>query len=450
MPDYRDSNKTSKLFTLTGSQTILLGFLMLILMGTALLMLPISTKDRSSVGFTDAFFTATSASCVTGLIVKDTQSSWSLFGQVVILILIQIGGMGVVTITTLLSALTGRKIGLLTRSTMQEAVSAPNLGGIVRHMNFIIKGTIIFELTGALIMAPVFIKAAGPVKGIWYSLFSSISAFCNAGFDLNGSYGSFSSMMPYADNPVIVFTLFALILTGGLGFITWKDIRDHGFKFRYYSTQSKLIIVCEIILISVPFMLLFFLEYGDLPMRQRVLASIFQAITPRTAGFNTTDYNNFSDAGIAMTIVLMLIGGAPGSTAGGMKITTVAILLIATLSVFRREKAPSVFKRRIPLDIVQSAVAVFTLDLSLALTGAMLISRIEGLPIRATLFESASAVATVGLSLGITSGISTISKYLLIVLMFVGRVGGLTLVFAAISRKRSTTGDYPKDHIAIG
>ncbi len=450
MPDYRDSNKSSKFFTLTGSQTILLGFLMLILMGTLLLMLPIATKDRSCVGFTDAFFTATSASCVTGLIVKDTQSSWSLFGQVVILILIQIGGMGVVTITTLLSALTGRKIGLLTRSTMQEAVSAPNLGGIVRHMNFIIKGTILFELTGALLMAPVFIKAAGPVKGIWYSLFSSISAFCNAGFDLNGSYGSFSSMMPYADNPVIVLTLFALILTGGLGFITWKDIRDHGLKFRYYSTQSKLIIVCEIILISVPFMLLFFLEYGDLPMKQRVLASIFQAITPRTAGFNTTDYNNFSDAGIAMTIVLMLIGGAPGSTAGGMKITTVAILLIATLSAFRREKSPSVFKRRIPLDIVQSAVAVFTLDLSLALTGAMLISRIESLPIRATLFESASAVATVGLSLGITSGISTISKYLLIVLMFVGRVGGLTLVFAAISRKRSTTGEYPKDHIAIG
>ncbi|MCR4688715.1 MAG: Trk family potassium uptake protein [Saccharofermentans sp.] len=449
MANYKDTTKPSK-FHLTGSQTILLGFLVLILAGTALLMLPIATKDRSSTDFTEAFFTATSASCVTGLVVKDTQSTWSMFGQVVILILIQIGGMGVVTITTLLTTLAGRKIGLSTRSTMQEAVSAPNLGGIVRHMSFIIKGTIMFELMGAVIMSPVFIKDFGPIKGIWYSLFTAISAFCNAGFDLNGSYGAFSSMVPYSNNPVIVITLFCLILTGGLGFITWKDIKDHGFKFRYYSTQSKLIIVCEIILISVPFLLLFFLEYQDLPTKNRILASLFQSITPRTAGFNTTDYNNFSDAGIALTIILMLIGGAPGSTAGGMKITTVAILLIATYSTFRREKTPSVFKRRIPLDIVESAVAVFALDLTLSLSGAMIISRIEDLPMRATFFESASAVATVGLSLGITPDLGTISRYLLIFLMFVGRVGGMTLVFAAIARKRTTSGEYPKDHIAVG
>ena len=449
MSTYKDSDKPSK-FTLTGSQTILIGFLMLILAGTALLMLPIASKDRTATSFTDAFFTATSASCVTGLIVRDTQSSWSLFGQAVLLVLIQIGGMGVVTITTLLSALAGRKIGLSTRSTMQEAVSAPNLGGIVRHMNFIIRGTIIFELAGAIVMSPVFISSHGVAKGIWYSLFTSISAFCNAGFDLNGSYGSFSSMVPYADNPVTVITLSALILTGGLGFITWKDIRDHGLKFRYYSTQSKLIIVCELILVAVPFLLLFFFEYQDLPYKSRILSSLFQAITPRTAGFNTTDYNNFSDAGIALTILLMLVGGAPGSTAGGMKITTVAILFIATLSVFRREKAPSVFKRRIPLETVESAIAVFILDMSLAIGGAMIISRIESLPIRKTLFESASAVATVGLSMGITPGMSTLSKYLLIALMYIGRVGGLTLVYAAITRKRKAKGAYPKDHIAVG
>ena len=387
-----ENRSNKKPHKISGAQTILLGFITLILIGALLLMLPISSKDGNWTNFIDAFFTATSASCVTGLIVRDTQATWSIFGQVVILILIQIGGMGVVTLTVMLTSLTGKQIGLSTRSTMQEAVSAPNLGGIVKYTGFIVKGVILFELAGAALMAPVFIQEYGFFPGLWRALFSSISAFCNAGFDLNGAHGDYSSMMPYYDNPLIVITLFILILTGGLGFLTWRDIKDHG----YHITHS------------------------------------------------------FSDAGICMTIILMLIGGAPGSTAGGMKITTVAILYLAMISVFRREKAPSCYKRKIPLETVESAVAVFSLDMILFIAGSVLISMIENIPMRSTLFECASAVATVGLSLGITPTLGIASKIILCIIMYTGRVGGLTLVFAAVARRKVYAGQYPEDHIAVG
>ena len=443
-------NKGKKHFRLSGAQTILLGFVVMIVIGALLLMLPVSTKSGEWTNVADAFFTATSAGCVTGLVVYDTQSHWSWFGQLVILILIQIGGMGVVTMTTILSKIAGRKLGLQARTTMQEAVSAPNLGEIMKYTRFIFTGCVIFELMGAVLMSPVFIAEYGPLKGIWRAVFTSISAFCNAGFDLNGKYGEFSSMMPYMDHPLIVLTLVFLILTGGLGFLTWMDIRKHGLKFYRYSTQSKIIILMEIILILVPMIYLWFGEYGGLPYNQRFLSSLFQAVTPRTAGFNTTDYNNFSGIGIVMTIILMLIGGAPGSTAGGMKITTVAILFFTMISVFRREKSPAVFRRRITQEAIYGAIAVFMLDIMLAVSGAMCISKIEGIAFLKTLFESASAVATVGLSMGITPALTLPSKLILIFIMYTGRVGGLTLVFAAISRRSTVNKQYPADNIAVG
>ena len=444
------SESGHKHLRLNGSQTILLGFAMVIAAGAFLLMLPISTRTGEWTSITDAFFTATSASCVTGLIVYDTWSHWSWFGQIVILILIQIGGMGVVTMTTILSKMIGRKIGLHARTTMQEAVSAPNLGEIMKYTRFIVIGCAIFEAAGAVLMSPVFISEYGLLKGLWLSVFSSISAFCNAGFDLNGSHGEFSSMMPYMDNPVIVITLVFLILTGGLGFLTWMDIRKNGLKFYKYSTQSKIIIVMEVILIVIPMIYLWFGEYSDMPLNQRFLASFFQAVTPRTAGFNTTDYNSFSGTGVVMTIILMLIGGAPGSTAGGMKITTVAILFFTMLSVFKHEKAPVVFKRRITSDAIFGSVAVFMLDIMLTVFGAMFISKIEQTAFLKALFESASAVGTVGLSMGITPTLQTVSKLILILLMYTGRVGGLTLVFAAVTRKSLGNRQYPADHIAVG
>lgn len=437
-------------FKLSGAQTILLGFILLILAGALLLMLPFSSRSGEWTSVTDALFTATSASCVTGLVLYDTWSHWTLFGQLVILSLIQIGGMGVVTMTTVLSKLVGKRLSLQARTTMQEAVSAPNLGEIIKYTRFIFLGCIIFEALGAVAMSPVFISEYGPLKGIWLSVFTSISAFCNAGFDLNGSHGEFSSMTPYMDNPVIVITLVFLILTGGLGFLTWMDIRKHGFKFYKYSTQSKLILVMELILVLVPMIYLWFGEYGDMPFGQRFFASLFQAVTPRTAGFNTTDYNDFSGTGIVMTVILMLIGGAPGSTAGGMKITTVTILFLTMLAFFKHEKSPAIFKRRITTEAIYGAVAVFMLDIMLAVLGSMSIAKIEHRAFITALFESASAVGTVGLSMGMTPTLHTVSKFILIILMYTGRVGGLTLVFAAITRKSLGNRQYPADNIAVG
>ena len=444
------SDRGHRHYRLSGSQTILLGFVILILAGAFLLMLPISSRSGEWTGVIDALFTSASASCVTGLVVYDTWSHWNWFGQLIILSLIQIGGMGVVTMTTILSRIVGRKLGLQARATMQEAVSAPNLSEVLKYTKFICIGTVIFELAGAVLMSPVFIAEYGPLKGIWLSLFSSISAFCNAGFDLNGGYGPFSSMVPYMDNPLIVIVLVILILTGGLGFLTWMDIKKHGLKFYKYSTQSKLIIVMEIVLVLIPMVYLWFGEYSDLPYNQRFLASLFQAVTPRTAGFNTTDYNAFSDTGIIMTIILMLIGGAPGSTAGGMKITTIAILFFTMTTVFKREKSPAIFRRRITTEAVYGAVAVFMLDVMMAVFSAMVISRIENVGYLKALFETASAVATVGLSMGITSHLTTASKIILMLIMYIGRVGGLTLVFAAITRKSTVNKQYPADNIAVG
>ena len=437
-------------FRLSGAQTILLGFVILILAGAFLLMLPVSSRSGEWTSVTDALFTATSASCVTGLVLYDTWSHWTWFGQIVILSLIQIGGMGVVTMTTVLSKIVGKRLGLQARTTMQEAVSAPNLGEIMKYTRFIFLGCMIFEVLGAVALSPVFISEYGPLKGIWLSVFTSISAFCNAGFDLNGTHGEFSSMTPYMDNPVVVITLVFLILTGGLGFLTWMDIRKHGFKFYKYSTQSKLIIVMELLLVFIPMIYLWFGEYGDYPANQRFLASLFQAVTPRTAGFNTTDYNDFSGTGVVMTIILMLIGGAPGSTAGGMKITTITILFLTMLAFFKREKSPAIFKRRITTEAIYGAVAVFMLDVMLAVLGSMSIARIEHRAFLTALFESASAVGTVGLSMGITPTLHTVSKFILIILMYTGRVGGLTLVFAAITRKSTGNRQYPADNIAVG
>ena len=437
-------------FRLSGARTILLGFVILILAGAFLLMLPFSSRSGEWTSVTDALFTATSASCVTGLVLYDTWSHWTWFGQLVILSLIQIGGMGVVTMTTVLSKIVGKRLGLQARTTMQEAVSAPNLGEIMKYTRFIFLGCMIFEVLGAVALSPVFISEYGPLKGIWLSVFTSISAFCNAGFDLNGTHGEFSSMTPYMDNPVVVITLVSLILTGGLGFLTWMDIRKHGFKFYKYSTQSKLIIVMELLLVFIPMIYLWFGEYGDYPANQRFLASLFQAVTPRTAGFNTTDYNDFSGTGVVMTIILMLIGGAPGSTAGGMKITTITILFLTMIAFFKREKSPAIFKRRITTEAIYGAVAVCMLDVMLAVLGSMSIAKIEHRAFLTALFESASAVGTVGLSMGLTPTLHTVSKFILIILMYTGRVGGLTLVFAAITRKSTGNRQYPADNIAVG
>lgn len=434
----------------TSFQVIILGFFSVILLGSLLLMLPISTRDGHGASFADGLFTATSAVCVTGLIVRDTATYWSEFGQAVILTLIQIGGMGVVTIAVAIAVASGRKIGLMQRSTMQEAISAHQVGGIVRLTKFILKTSISIELLGALLLAPVFCKDFGIFKGLWYSVFHSISAFCNAGFDLIGIREPFSSLTSYTSNPIVNFTIMALIITGGLGFVTWADIRKNKFHFRKYNMQSKVILTVTAGLLIFPAIYFFFCEFSNLPIGERILSSLFQSVTPRTAGFNTVDLTLLTETGLMIMIILMLIGGSPGSTAGGMKTTTVAVLFSSALAVFRKQDSAHFFSRRIPDNAVKNAATILMMYLTLFLGGGMVISYIEKVPLMSALFETSSAIGTVGLSLGLTPSLGMVSKAILILLMFFGRVGGLTLIFAALSERNTFGSRYPQEKITVG
>ena len=435
---------------LSSFQIILLGFAGVILLGALILTLPISSKSHEWTSFIDALFTSTSAVCVTGLIVFDTATHWTIFGQIIILLLIQIGGMGVVTIAVSLAVASGKKIGLFSRETMKNAISAPNVSGIVRLTGFIIKGILLIEMIGALIMLPVFCTDYG-AEGIWMAVFHSVSAFCNAGFDIMGTKsGEFTSLTHYSAQPVINITIMLLIIVGGIGFLVWEDICKHKWRLKSYRTQSKLVLIVTAALIVLPAVYFFFFECGDLPVTERILASLFQSVTPRTAGFNTINLTAISDTGLYLMIILMLIGGSPGSTAGGMKTTTIAVLFSSAFSVFRKKDNAEVMKRRIDDETVKTASAVFLMYITLFLVGGMAISTIEKLPITSCLYETASAVGTVGLTLGITPTLGSASKMILIMSMFFGRVGGLTLIYAAFGANKKQVAKLPVDTIAVG
>ena len=438
-----------KWIRLNSFQSIVLGFAGVILGGTGLLMLPFSTASGKPAPFLDALFTAATSVCVTGLVVQDTGTYWSVFGQGVILLLIQIGGLGVITVAAFLAILSGRRIGLMQRSTMQEAVAAPKVGGVVRLTCFILKVTFAAELLGAAIMAPVFCRDFGPVRGLWMALFHSVSAFCNAGLDLMGVRGAYSSLTSYSSDPVICVTVILLIITGGIGFLTWDDVRSHGIHLRRYRMQSKVILLSSGLLILIPAALLY-LEFDGMPMGQRILSALFQAVTPRTAGFNTADLTALTQSTQFLIIFLMLIGGSPGSTAGGMKTTTFAALLGCASAVFRRRDSVHFFGRRISQETVNTAATLAVLYVGLSALGAMAISALEGLPILTCLFETASAIATVGLTLGITPTLGAASRCILIALMYLGRVGGLTFIYAATSGRKVQMGRLPLDKFTVG
>lgn len=435
---------------LSSFQVILLGFAGVILLGALLLMLPISSAERVVTPFNEALFTSTSAVCVTGLIVKDTGSYWSAFGQAVIITLIQIGGLGVVTIAASFSMLAGRRISLMQRSTMQDAISAPKVGGIVKLTKFIITGTFIIETVGAVSMMPVFCKNFG-AKGIWMSIFHSISAFCNAGFDILGTEGNqFCSLTSYASNPVINITVMLLIVIGGIGFLTWDDIYNNKFKIKKYRMQSKIIIVTSLILILLPAIYFFFFDYSDYSIGNRLLASLFQSVTTRTAGFNTTDLTKLTRPSQAIMIFLMLVGGSPGSTAGGLKTTTIAVLILNAFACFRKKEDVCAFGRRIDDSVIKNAATIVMMYITLFFIGGVAICTIEKLPLVASLFETASAIGTVGLTLGLTPKLSLASQIILIVLMYLGRVGGLTLIYATLSGKKQINAKMPLDKITVG
>jgi trk system potassium uptake protein TrkH len=446
---------TLKRRRLSSSQIILLGFLGVIASGTILLMLPWARAGAGSAPFLDALFTATSATCVTGLITNDTATYWSVFGQTVILCLIQVGGLGVITVAIFITKLSGRKIGLMQRSTMQEAIAAPQMGGIVRMTGFILKMVVVIEALGATALLPAMIPEFGIVRGIWYAVFHSISSFCNAGFDLMGVKEPYSSLTSYTGDVAVNVIVMVLIVVGGIGFLTWDDVKRNRFHLRRYRMQSKVVLTVTAVLIVLPAVFFYWKEFGmpgweDMSVGERILASFFQSVTTRTAGYNTVDLTQLTQSGQMIMILLMLIGGSPGSTAGGMKVTTLAVLFATAVAVFRRRPNAHIFGRRIPNDTAHYAATVLILYLSLFLAGGIFIGCAENMPIVPALFEAASAIATVGVTLGITPDLCAASKVVLIILMFLGRVGGMTIVYAALSTKHPYVSEFPQEKIMVG
>ena len=439
------------------SQTriIALGYILIIIVGTLLLMLPAASQSGKSAGFVPAMFTAVSASCVTGLVVLDTATSWTVFGQAIIITLIQIGGLGFMTIATMFSMLLKRRMGLREREIMVESINTQHIGGIMLLTRKIIAGTVLFETCGALLLATRFIPRFGPVKGIWYSVFHSVSAFCNAGFDLMGITEPYASLTGFSDDVVVNFTLCALIIIGGIGFLVWDDIGKKKLRFKYYQLHTKLVLTVTAILLVVPAILFFVFERdftnAGLGLGHSVLNSIFDSVTARTAGFNTTDTAALSPASKILTIFLMFIGGSPGSTAGGIKTTTLAVIAVSTFNGITRRQSKGVFGRRLEKDAIHKASSVAFTNMSLAIFGIIAICAFQPtLDIGDIIFECVSAIGTVGMSTGITRSLTLAPRLIIAFLMFCGRVGSVSFALALMEKRAAPPIKNPREKITIG
>lgn len=440
---------------LVPSRIVILSFIAMIFIGAFLLMLPISSRSGNWTPFLDALFTSTSASCVTGLIVYDTYTHWSLFGQLVIILLIQIGGLGVVTMAIFLAMISGKKIGLRSRTLMKQSIDAPQNAGILRIVLFILKGTFMIESIAAILLSIRFIPEFGFFKGIWMGIFHSISGFCNAGFDLMGQKEPFSSLTSYKGDGLVLGVIASLIVIGGLGFFVWDDLIKHKLKFKKYRLQTKVVLVTSICLIVIPAFYFFFYEFSQpewnsMTLTDKFWSSIFESITPRTAGFNSINYDDLHSASIPIYTALMLIGGSSGSTAGGFKTTTLAVLIVTLMSIFSKKDGIHVFNRKLSNTVIYHTIAVLSLYLSLFLMGGIMLCMFDHLSVGDSFFEVASALGTVGLTLGITPSLSNASHIVLIVLMFLGRVGSLTMLFALSADHLQSTSTVPLDSISIG
>lgn len=435
-------------------QTIALGFFLIIVTGTILLMLPIASRDGHSAGFLNALFTSTSSTCVTGLVVVDTYTNWTLFGQVVILSLIQIGGLGFITIGMFLSIFLKRKIGLKERNLIQESVNTLQISGLVRLVKKIVCYTIVFEGVGAVLLMIRFIPRFGWLKGIWYGIFHSISAFCNAGFDLMGQFEPYSSLSMYYDDILVNVVIMALIVIGGIGFIVWDDISKHKWHVKKYMLHTKIVLVVTAVLILGGAICFYLFEKNNLLLgmdtKGQVLSSLFGSVTPRTAGFNTTDTAAYTEATRMLTVILMFIGGSPGSTAGGIKTTTIMVILLYIWSNLRNKKGLNIFGRRLDEDAIKKAATVFFINLILATVCATMMCALETVPLSDIMMEVFSAIGTVGISTGITRDITEVSKYILIVLMYCGRIGSMSFALSFTEKKRSNPVQLPAEKITIG
>lgn len=443
----------NRYISLSPNRIIILGFLTIILLGTLLLMLPITSRTGIGLGVLDSLFTATSATCVTGLVVADTWSQFNLFGQVILLILIQVGGLGYMTVVLMTTRLLGKKIGLRERSVMMESISGESLSDSVEMLKYILLGTVLFEGAGAVLLGFRFVPELGIARGVWYAVFHSVSAFCNAGFDLMGFRTPYDSLCAYVQDPLVNFTICTLVLLGGMGFLVWRDVWKNGLHFRRYSLHTKLMLCASGFLILGGTVLFWLAERGNtlagMSLGEQWMAALFQAVSPRTAGFNTVDLSRLSGGGGLLTMTLMFIGAGPGSTGGGVKVTTVAVCLLTMFSYIRGRREVGAFNRRLDERQLHRAMAGGTLYLTMAVTGGLFLLVTQNFPLQDALFEVFSALSTVGLSTGITRALSPMNRGLVTLMMFIGRIGSLSMLMAMTERLPPRMKD-PVEHIAIG
>lgn len=435
-------------------QIIALGYLIMILIGTALLMLPFAARSGTVTSPLTALFTATSASCVTGLILHDTATYWSLFGQIVIITLIQIGGLGFMTIATFFYKLLKRRTSLRERAVMAESINTTRMSGFLPLTKRIIAGTVIFESAGALLLSIRFIPKFGFLKGIYMGVFHAISAFCNAGFDLFGTVKPSSSLTTVADDAVINTVIMLLIVIGGIGFLVWDDIAVCRFRFKQFSLHTKLVLFITCILIFGGALLLYIFEAGNwapgTSQGEKILASLFGSVTARTAGFNSVDTAALTPASKLLTVILMFIGGSPGSTAGGVKTTTIAVIFVYLLTNLRGTQNIHCFKRRINEEALKKAVTVISVNLTLALAGTLILCAVQGFNISDAMFEVVSAIGTVGMTTGITQELAPVCQAVIAFLMFCGRVGSVSFGLALLEKRAKPPVSYPEENITIG
>lgn len=439
---------------LTSSQFIALGYLITILIGSFFLSLPIASKSGAWTPYINSLFTATSATCVTGLIIYDTFLHWSIFGQITILLLIQIGGIGFMTIITLFGMFFKKRIGLHERKLIMHSAGSLKISGVVHLIKKIAIGTLIFETVGAILLAIRFCPDMGFGQGVYNAVFHSISAFCNAGFDLMGKYGAFSSLIKYQNDIIVNFTIMLLVLIGGIGFIVWNDIIVFKFKIKNFQLHSKMVLSITAFLVCASALLFFLFErnysMNEFSTGQAVMASFFQAITPRTAGFSTIDISSLSNSGSTLTMLLMFIGGSPGSTAGGIKTTTFMVVILGIVATTRHTRHINIFKYSLEENIVRQAGAIVAMYMLAITVATMIISASQVFTFKDTIFEVVSAVGTVGLSAGITSQLNVLSKIVIMLLMYGGRVGIMSLVLVFAERNECVPLSRPIKKVIIG
>lgn len=443
-----------KRLRLSNMQIIAIGFFLIALIGAILLMLPIASASGEGTSFMTALFTSVSASCVTGLVLVDTAVHWSLFGQLVILVLIQLGGLGFMTVATFFLSFTKKNINLRKRSIMAESINTAHISGLKGITRRILTGTALFEGVGAILLSLRFIPEFGLLKGIYYGIFHSVSAFCNAGFDLMGIKGEFSSLVDYSDDIIVNFTLFILITAGGIGFLVWDDIVKKRCRFRKYQFHTKIVLITSAVLTFGGALLVWIFERNGimkgLPVGEQILNSLFTSVTCRTAGFNTVDFALLSKSSILIMCFLMLVGGSSGSTAGGIKTTTLAVILSYLIAGLRGISRPRIFGRTFEEDTHKKAVTVCAFNLILIFIAVILICAMQDFELSDVLFEVFSAMGTVGMTTGITRSLNDISKVVIMLLMFAGRVGSISFALALLEKRAQPAVTYPTEAITVG